>query len=273
MSTAHPESAFSQEMDLRFQRMIALARQRNEKLQEFLATQVQSIECPEHRGTLRVIDPQLSAAATAESGLEKAAYLPCPHCEAEHALSLENERLHKQGVPENMLHCTFENWTPRNAAESEHLDAIKQFTNLRRGFLVMLGEVATGKSHLTVAVMRHFPKALFRTQSTLLLKLRRTYSDNKAEDPIEACQRVELLVIDEMGLSSGGRDEFPMLHEILNYRHGERLPTILTGNIEWPELKEIVGPRLSDRLRESAFKVLSFGGDSHRPGRRADYLR
>jgi DNA replication protein DnaC len=136
----------------------------------------------------------------------------------------------------------------------------------------MLGNVGTGKTHLAVASMRHFEKALLVKQSTLLWRLRKTYRDASADDPIEPCQKTKLLVIDEMGLSQGGRDELPMLFEILDYRHGEFLPTILTGNIEWPEMAELLGARLVDRLRQSAFNVLNFGGNSHRPRGKADYF-
>jgi len=106
----------------------------------------------------------------------------------------------------------------------------------------------------------------------LLRRLRDTYRNKAAVDPVDECQQAGLLVIDEMGVSSGGRDEFPMLHEVLDYRHGERKPTILTGNLSWDELKDVIGARLSDRLKESASAILSFSGQSYRSQARTRYF-
>jgi DNA replication protein DnaC len=129
-----------------------------------------------------------------------------------------------------------------------------------------------GKTHLAVAVMRERGGGRFLTQNQLLLKLRATYRDDKAEDIIEACKRVKLLVIDEVGLSSGGRDELPMLHEILNYRHGaEDRRTILTSNLEKGEFVAALGERMIDRFRESAFASIALKGKSHRAERRTEY--
>lgn len=83
---------------------------------------------------------------------------------------------------------------------------------------------------------------------------------------------VACLVLDEIGLSSGGRDELPLLHDILDHRHGNFLPTILTGNIELDTLRDVIGERMSDRLKESVFAILNFGGASHRSQARAGYF-
>jgi DNA replication protein DnaC len=155
---------------------------------------------------------------------------------------------------------------------ARHLVTVKGFLIKRTGFLVMLGNVGTGKSHLAVAAMREWRAAVFIKQSSLLRELRATYRDRAACDPVSRCQDAGLLVLDEIGLSAGGRDELPLLHEILDYRYGEHRPTILTGNLGLDELRGIIGERLSDRLRECALPVLIFSGPSHRPERRGEYF-
>jgi DNA replication protein DnaC len=166
-----------------------------------------------------------------------------------------------------------DNWTPASDEEQRHLAAVRTFaTEVRRGFLMLLGPVGIGKSHLAVAVARKFQHLLFVKQSTLLRQLRATYSDKKAVDPIERCQEAELLVLDEMGVSGGGKDEWPMLSEILDHRYGHLLPTVVTSNLSWDELRAELGERIGDRLRESAHAVLAFAGESHRPAHRAAYF-
>ena len=109
-------------------------------------------------------------------------------------------------------------------------------------------------------------------QASLLRLLRATYGDKKADDPIEKAQYARLLVLDDAGLSSGGRDELPMLHEVLDYRHGERLPTIVTTNLPFEQLSDALGERMADRLRESTFRILTFNGSSHRREAREHYF-
>lgn len=274
-ATTRPDAAMSttSELTAQLQRVLRSSMQRQASLEKFLATQPQEISCPTHPHVMRAIDIERSQRATFENqGRETAGYASCPACVAQTEFRAQNERLRHHGVPEILLHSTFANWTPRTEGDESHLTAVRSFASLGVGFLVMVGNVGTGKSHLAVACMRSFRHAIFIKQSTLLRRLRATYRDAKAEDPIEQCQHTGLLVVDEMGLSSGGRDELPMLHEILDHRHGERLPTILTGNLTLAELRDVIGERLSDRLHESAAGVLTFGGTSHRASRRSEYF-
>jgi DNA replication protein DnaC len=197
-------------------------------------------------------------------------YHRCPKC-----WEIElRKKLADNGVPDVLVACTLDNWTPGNAEEKQHLEAVRSFAlDVSKGFLILLGPVGVGKSHLAVAVMRTFRgQGTFVKQSTLLRQLRATYNDKKADDPIEACQKAPLLVLDEMGLSGGGRDEAPMLNEILDYRYGHLLPTVITSNLDWGTLREELGERLSDRMRECAHAVLIFSGPSHRAEQRDKYF-
>jgi DNA replication protein DnaC len=149
---------------------------------------------------------------------------------------------------------------------------VRDFAKVKRGCLIMLGGVGAGKTHLAVAVMRAFTRPIFFKQNTLLRGLRRTYRDPDAGDPIPACQEADLLVLDELGVSSGGKDEYPLLHEILDYRYGEYRPTIITSNATPEQLRETLADRLVDRLRQSTFDLLLFGGKSHREDLKQAYL-
>lgn len=191
-------------------------------------------------------------------------YDDCEECRREKRLDADSKRLNQQGVPAILCRASFDNFKCRTDEDAENLKAARRFTRLKKGFLVMLGRIGAGKSHLAVAVMRKFPSGLFVKQSTLLYGLRDTYRDDKAENLMLKAKRAKLLVLDEIGVSAGGKDEFPMLHEILDHRHGEFLPTVLTGNVTQDELGAIIGPRLQDRLVQSNAGVLHFSGSSHR---------
>ena len=257
----------------RLDRMMKLARERKEKSAAFIATQPQAIRCQRHADQVLAINlDETQKLSNADKGEFVAGYDRCPKCEADARIKDQNARLKSQGVPEILLDSTLDNWMPETQSEASNLVRLREFIRVRRGFLLMLGDLGTGKSHLAVAIMRHFQSAAFIKQNTLLRSLRATYRNANAPDPVEECQHVGLLVIDEMGLSGGGRDELPALHEVLDYRHGERLPTVLTGNLGIEAMKEIVGPRISDRLKESAFAILNFSGQSRRKEARARYF-
>jgi DNA replication protein DnaC len=230
-----------------------------------LATFPPKTACAIH-GEIMLLDPERTAHS------KSAVYAPCAKCSDEHVKAADAERLKRQGVPSNLLAADFDNWKPANEQDEALLNAVIGFATARRGFLLMLGEFGTGKTHLAVAVMRRFRSALMVKQSELLRRLRATYRDKAAIDPVDQAQGTPLLVLDEVGFSPGGRDELPMLHDILDHRHGNQMPTILTGNITLDRLKDAVGERMEDRLRESCFAILNFSGTSHRRESREKYF-
>lgn len=234
----------------------------------FMAKQPATILCRVHPDCERRLDERLSADETANNfGIFKAGYARCPKCVEDS----KRERLRNCGVPEILLHATFENFRPDDDAEAEHVSTVKSFCNGRRGFLVMTGGVGTGKSHLATAALRTIGKGWLVKQSSLLYALRDTYRDKSAFDPIDRAQSARLLVLDDVGLSAGGRDELPLLHEILDYRHCERRPTIITSNFEWDAITSVFGERMADRFIESTCRILKFTGPSHRREARDRY--
>ena len=242
---------------------------RESERRAFMATQPQLIHCHVHPDEQRLIDEHETARRTADNaGMLTAGYIGCPKCLEE----TKRERFKSYGVPDNLLHATFDNFMPEGDDESSHVAVATDFCNDQRGFLVLLGGYGTGKSHLASAAFQSFKHGWFVKHSSLLLALRATYRDKGAFDPVQRAQAARLLVLDDVGLSSGGRDELPLLHEILDYRHGERLPTIITSNLEWNGLANVIGERMADRLRESTFRILKFSGKSHRRDARERYF-
>lgn len=233
----------------------------------FMATQPQTIPCRVHPDCRCQIDEQAT-----NFGQLKAGYAPCPECSIADQRKVDRERLKSLGVPEILVDATFENFSKNDGCEAGHVDEVKSFCEKKRGFLIMLGAYGTGKSHLAVAALRVFDRGWFTKQSSLLSALRATYRDKTAFDPKDRAQSAQLFVLDDVGVSSGGRDELPLLHEILDYRHGERLPTIITSNLPWENLTSALGERMGDRLRESTFRVLTFAGLSHRRDARGKFF-
>lgn len=195
---------------------------------------------------------------------------PCPEC------SVRSTLLHS-GVPLNLIHCRFENWTIKDERDRPEFNKAVEFTRSWVGFLAIESPTfGNGKSHLAVAIARRAieegRRARFITQAELLRAVRDRYDDSRAENIVSALKRVPLLVLDDMGFSVGGRDETPTLHEVLAHRYGERRPTVMTMNISREQFRDAIGQRVADRLREATFAWAVIHGDSFRAGRRKTYL-
>ena len=260
------EASYDQEVIARFARMKENWEAQEKLKANFVASLPQSQPCERHPGEIQLVNAD-------KSWCQKVpVFSACPVCIAEYRQQQDEDRLRGFGVPLNLLKARLDNWTPVDEIAKANLTKVQEFEKARRGFLVMLGDLGTGKSHLAVGVLRKSKSGLYVKQSELLRRLRQSYRDKAADDPVDEAQDAGCLVLDEVGFSAGGRDELPMLHDILDHRHGNQMPTILSGNITMDELDRVIGERMADRLRESNFAVLTFGGSSHRASARDRYF-
>jgi len=233
---------------------------------QWFGTQPQTSACDLH-GTVTECDLDASRRESFRREEMVALFAACPACVADERVRAQSKQLVEHGVPLILAHASFDNFICRTPEDERILADAREFA-LRpspRGFMLMYGPVGNGKSHLAVAVARAMSvRCRFITHNGLLKKLRDTYRSDRAEDIVESCKRVRLLILDEIGLSAGGRDELPMLHEILGERHNSRKPTVLTSNLARADIEATLGERMSDRLKESGFKLLNFNGESMR---------
>lgn len=256
-------------------RMLALSRQRREEIEKFAEGKPLTVKCDRH-DYLRKIDWDRSVVVSRERSEQTLVYTDCPTCADHRRIANASAWLHNAGVPKLICHATFENFITRGDADRMNLDVARKFAKRRAGFLTLIGDVGTGKSHLAAAILREVGGGWFVTQAALISGLRRKYDDRKADDVKLKATRARLLVLDEIGLSAEGSDVFPTLHEILDCRHGEKMPTVMTSSPPGPatvaDLKQFVGPRLADRLRQSSYKILHFAGESLRGTMTQEYF-
>ena len=256
-------------METELKNIIERMKKQREAFETFCASQPQSVTCLTH-GAVLAICPERTVMDS--SGVFSCvAYEACPQCRQDAQETASREKLRASGVATKMLDCTLDNWIPRNPEEAVILAKARAFAEKRIGFLFLRGPVGTGKSHLAVAIMRTFRSGLFVTQSDLLLWKRASY-DKLRRDPIDQCRDVGCLVLDEVGLSGGGKDEGQLIYDILDYREREKKATVITTNLTVEEMRITFGERLSDRLTESAFGVYELSGESHRREMRGKYF-
>lgn len=158
------------------------------------------------------------------------------------------------------------------ASVLEGYRAAHEFALAPRGFLVLLGANGTGKTHLAFAVVNHQqskpaeqrPLWLAFTAPDLLDMLRSGYEAGDYAELLGLCSKVELLLIDDLGVESGTAWANEKLFQIINHRYQRELATVFTSNSRLENLP----PRIADRLAEPIVsRVVLMVGNSYRQGK------
>jgi DNA replication protein DnaC len=90
-------------------------------------------------------------------------------------------------------------------------------------------------------------------------------SETTEQDQINKfASEVDLLILDELGMDYGTDFNKALLFEVLNNRYANQKPSILISNLDTSALRDYMGERLFDRMRENGGKLLAFVWDSHR---------
>ena len=138
----------------------------------------------------------------------------------------------------------------KDAYEASHAFAEKP-----RGWFVLTGDYATGKTHLAAAIANHRAQLgdppLFVMVPDLLDHLRATFSPNSQttfDRRFDEIRTAPLLVLDDLGTQSMTPWVREKLYQLFNYRYNSELPTVIT--IAADSLDEL-DARIRSRLLDS----------------------
>jgi len=131
---------------------------------------------------------------------------------------------------------------------------------LRGNGLFLYGGVGTGKTHEALGVpallaARDQPAAFtfLRAVDYLDGQMNAAFADK--EVLYKQAFGAELLILDDLFAGGDHRRSGSDLYRLLDARFADERPTILTTNLAGKPLTDAMGPRLTDRLRESAVHV------------------
>lgn len=137
--------------------------------------------------------------------------------------------------------------------------------------LILSGAPGTGKTHLTCAMVQHCYDAGMdagkRNIIDIIREIKATWrkdSERNEDEVIERYASADLMVIDEIGVQFGTDTERMYVFDIINRRYEQCLPTVLITNLDVNGLREEIGERVLDRLREDGGRLLTFTGKSWR---------
>lgn len=186
------------------------------------------------------------------------------------------ERRRKSGIPPRFDDRTFDAFatdTPGRAKAKATMQAL--VAEIREGNrarnVIMSGKPGTGKSHLACAVVHELYEAK-TVRRLVLADLIRTIRDTWRRDSemteTEVLKfygsEVDLLLIEEVGTTSGSEDEKARVFAVLNARYENCLPTVIVTNLGMEALVAELGERVIDRLREDGGILLPFDWESMR---------
>ncbi len=152
------------------------------------------------------------------------------------------------------------------AAPTPAIDATRDWLKSGKTWLLLSGDVGTGKSIAAAYALKHAieaapygAKSAFRRASGVV---RMSAFDEGARE-LEFLKSASMLVIDDLGTEHATSWGQSLIHEIFDTRHDDRRRTIITTNIKREQLKAALGDRLSDRIAQDG-KVVCLEGKSMR---------
>lgn len=129
-----------------------------------------------------------------------------------------------------------------------------RFAENPSGWLFFTGRYGTGKTHLAAAIANYAVEKdmeiIFQPVPDLLDMLRMSYGNTgeSYEDRFSRIRSVPLLILDDLGAQSSTPWAEEKLYQIINYRYVNRMPTVLTSNVNPRDIDGRIASRLKDPL-------------------------
>ncbi|EBW4294906.1 TPA_asm: DNA replication protein DnaC [Salmonella enterica subsp. enterica serovar Typhi str. CT18] len=163
----------------------------------------------------------------------------------------------RSGIQDLHRSCTFANYEVSGEGQRKAYTMAKSYAqNFGSGFasFVFSGGPGTGKNHLAAAIGNHLlaggHSVLVVTIPDLMLRVRECYDGGQSEASLldDLC-KVDLLVLDEVGIQRGSSGEKVILNQVIDRRLSSMRPVGVLTNLNHEGLLDSLGARVIDRLQ------------------------
>ncbi len=180
-------------------------------------------------------------------------------------------------IPERFMNRDLSNYQAQTEEQKNALQIAKLYAEdmsavMREGrSLIFCGRPGTGKTHLAVGIAKYAMtmgrEARFTSAMNAIRMVRETYSRNSEISERQSIARFaepDLMILDEVGSQLGTEAEKVTLFDIINARYERMRPTIVISNLGIEGVRDYLGERAFDRLRENGGKAVLFNWNSYR---------
>lgn len=189
---------------------------------------------------------------------------------------IATEKRRKAGIPPRFDDRTFDTFKTDTAGRTRAKAAMQALVDdlLAGGSghnVILTGKPGTGKSHLCCAAVHAlYESRLVRrvVMADLIRHIRDTWRKDAERTESDVLrhygEEVELLLIEEVGTTTGSEDEKARIFAVLNARYEHCRPTVIVSNLGKEALTAELGERVMDRLREGRGVLVPFDWESAR---------
>jgi DNA replication protein DnaC len=182
-------------------------------------------------------------------------------CRKKDALQSSIQRIQESSNLEPLKHMTFDSFktSGRMGLGEQQIRSLEfalnqshQFAQRLQGWLFLLGGYGCGKTHLAAAIANQVVgmgvPTLFLTVPDLLDWMRFSYdqAETTFEQRFNEIRSIRLLILDDLGTQNATPWAEEKLYQIINHRYLQRLPTVITTNLNLAEIDGRIRSRLLD---------------------------
>lgn len=193
-------------------------------------------------------------------------------CQAKQVSQATYQRLYRLSNLESFENMTFETFNPRGRiglgddqanSLTYAFNQAKHFAQTLKGWLLLIGNYGCGKTHLAASIAHEAVKrgiqTLFLTVPDLLDWLRFSYNSTESnfEERFNEIRNVHLLILDDLGTENATPWACEKLFQVINHRYTNRLPTVITTNLNAQEIEGRINSRLNDPELVTTVKIMA----------------
>jgi DNA replication protein DnaC len=201
----------------------------------------------------------------------------CPACKTEQDLQeqIKKEREEAELKQKQIKHCianvclplrfknaAFSNYSTPTDGHKKAVQGCSEFANKMENReyanIILMGGVGTGKTHLAASICNRLAgqliSARYSSVREIVQSVRQTWGGGSSESEASVLSRYtnpDVLVIDEVGVQSGTANEQTILFDVINERYESMLPVVLVSNFDAAGIKQAIGDRSFDRVRDA----------------------